>query len=294
MILEHYGFLNELKVKGDRAVGKCPLHGGSNPNQFSVSLSKNIFKCFSGHCGAKGNVLDFVATKEGISVREAGLKMQNWFSVKAEKPEKGPKQDEPEGRQEIKRNHPLSFELKGLDPDHPYLEERGLSPETIADFGIGFYAGKGILKDRIVIPIHSEFGEILAYAGRVVDDSTITEETPRYKIPGTFHKELELFNLHRVLKAGDRATLVEGFFDVMNLHELGIQDGIGLMGSFLSPEQEEIIVEHFNYVTVMMEGNEAGRTVQEDALNRFSRRIFVRVRELPEGMEPDRLTEKPF
>ena len=294
MILEHYGFLDELKVKGDRAMGKCPLHGGSNLNQFSVSLSKNIFQCFSGNCKAKGNILDFVATKEGISIREAGLKIQDWFSVKAEVPKKSLKQNEPEEQQEIKENKPLSFELKGLDPDHPYLKERGLSPETIAHFGIGLYAGKGMLKNRVVIPIHNDFGELLAYAGRVVDDSRVTEENPRYKIPGTFNKELALFNLHRVLKTGDRATLVEGFFDVMILHQLGIQNGIGLMGSFLSPEQEELIVQHFSYVTILMDGNDAGRAVQEEALNRLSRKVFVGVKELPEGMEPDQLQEKPF
>lgn len=294
MILDHYGFLAELKVKGDRAVGKCPLHEGSNPNQFSVSFSKNAFQCFSGHCRAKGNILDFVATKEGISIREAGLKIQDWFSVKAEKPEDRPERDKPAGPLEKKENRPLSFELKGLDPDHPYLRERGLSPETVAHFGVGFYAGRGILKNRIVIPIHNEFGDLLAYAGRVVDDEAISEENPRYKIPGTFHKELALFNFHRVLKLGDHATLVEGFFDAMKLHELGLQDGIALMGSFLSQEQEELIVQHFSYVTILMDGNDAGRMVQEEAKNRLSRRIFVRVKELPDGTEPDQLTENPF
>ena len=295
MILDHYGLLTELKRKGDKVTGKCPLHQGSNPTQFSASLSINAFQCFSGHCKAKGNVLDFVATKEGISIREAGLKIADWFSVKSDKPQPGPKKKEDTAsRQKTTENRPISFELRGLDPDHPYLKERGLSAETIEHFGVGFYAGKGIMKNRIVIPVHNEFGELLAYAGRLVDDSTITEENPRYKIPGTFHKELALFNLHRALKAGDRATLVEGFFDVMNLHELGIQNAIGLMGSFLSPEQEKLLVEHFSYVTTLMDGNDAGRAVQEEALYRLSRRIFVRVKALPEGMEPDRLTEKPF
>ena len=295
MILDHYGILNELKRKGDKLTGKCPLHEGSNPNQFSASLSKNAFQCFSGHCRAKGNILDFVATKEGISIREAGLKIQDWFSVKSEKPDsrgsRGKKAPEPE---RPKENKPLIFELRNVDPGHEYLQARGISKQTTESFGVGYYAGKGLMKGRVVIPVHNAQGELVAYAGRVVDDETITEENPRYKLPADFLKSLEVFNLHRVLKSGDRATLLEGFFGLFRLHELGIQDGIALMGSSMSPEQEELITEHFSYVTVLMDGDDAGRKAQEDILRRLSMKIFVRLVELPEGIQPDKLTEKPF
>jgi DNA primase len=297
MILEHYGLLDELTRKGDKLTGKCPLHEGSNPNQFSASLSKNAYQCFSGHCGAKGNILDFVSKKEGVGVREAALKIAEWFSVESERPKKSPgpaKDGKKDNLPEKKQNQPLTFGLRNVDSGHEYLRTRGISRETAEHFGVGYYDGKGMMKGRIVIPIHSKNGELVAYAGRVVDDDTISETNPRYRLPEGFLKSMEIFNLHRVSKAGDRATLVEGFFGVLKLHELGITDGIAIMGSFMSPEQEELIAERFGCVTVMMDGDEAGRKAQEDIVKKLSRRLFVRVIELPDGMQPDRLTENPF
>lgn len=296
MILDHYGILDDLKRKGDKLTGKCPLHQGSNPNQFSVSLSKNAFQCFSGHCQAKGNILDFVATKEGISIREAGLNIQNWFSVKAEKPNSRESREKKESAEaeSPKENKPLTFELKNVDPGHEYLQARGISRETAELFGVGYYSGKGVMKGRVVIPIHNPEGELVAYAGRLVDDEAVSEENPRYKLPEGFLKTLEVFNLHRVLKSGDRATLVEGFFGVLKLCDLGVKDGMALMGSFMSPEQEELITEHFNYVTIMMDGDEAGKKAQEDIAARLMKKVFVRVIELPDGAQPDKLTETPL
>ena len=63
-------------------------------------------------------------------------------------------------------NVPLKFRLDKLERSHPYLtEQRGLTPETIVDFGIG-YCSKGMMADRIAIPIHNVKGEVVAYAGR--------------------------------------------------------------------------------------------------------------------------------
>ncbi len=108
-------------------------------------------------------------------------------------------------------NKPLTFQLKGIDHAHPYLAERGISKETAEMFGVGHFAGKGSMHGRIVIPIHNESGELVAYAGRSIDDSE-----PRYKLPAGFHKSLELFNLHRAAGESNperEVVVVEGFFD---------------------------------------------------------------------------------
>jgi hypothetical protein len=80
MVIEHYG-IKGLRKSKDELRGACPLPGGTDKNQraFSVNLSKNVFKCFV--CGSRGNVLDFVATMEGCSVRDAALKLAEWFGV---------------------------------------------------------------------------------------------------------------------------------------------------------------------------------------------------------------------
>jgi DNA primase len=65
--------------------------------------------------------------------------------------------------QPMKVNTPLKFALKNLDASHPYMIERGFTPETVAHFGLG-YCAKGIMASRIPIPIHNERGELVAYA----------------------------------------------------------------------------------------------------------------------------------
>lgn len=77
MLLDHYG-IKELSKAKDELRGKCPLPGCSQgARSFQVNTVKNIFHCFA--CQAGGNVIDFVAKKERCNVREAGLKIQEWF-----------------------------------------------------------------------------------------------------------------------------------------------------------------------------------------------------------------------
>jgi hypothetical protein len=78
MVLDRYG-VNWLKRKNDELRGRCPIHQGEGQSTFHAHLAKNAFNCFS--CKARGNVLDFVAAMEKCSVRDAGLKLQEWFSI---------------------------------------------------------------------------------------------------------------------------------------------------------------------------------------------------------------------
>lgn len=79
MVLDRYGVA--LKKSGYELRGKCPIHRGSNNKHFTANTSKNVFKCFFAQCGAHGNVLDFVAAMERCSVREAAVKLKDWFKV---------------------------------------------------------------------------------------------------------------------------------------------------------------------------------------------------------------------
>ena len=71
-VLEHYGLMDKFKRGTDSLNGPCPIHRGSNPTQFRISLSKNIWNCFSKCKG--GNVLDFIAKMEDASIHAAALK----------------------------------------------------------------------------------------------------------------------------------------------------------------------------------------------------------------------------
>ena len=93
-VLERYGVLGALQEKGDTLVGRCPIHKGSNANQFHVSRQKNNFMCF-GDCHEGGNVIDFVVMMEGGSkengndVRAAATRLQDWFGLEFERPQGG-------------------------------------------------------------------------------------------------------------------------------------------------------------------------------------------------------------
>src|SRR5258708_35139690 len=79
-VLEHYGLSDQFKRSGDSLSGPCPIHGGSNPTQFRVSISKNVWNCFS-ECKHGGNVLDFIAKKENVTIHAAALKAIEWFDL---------------------------------------------------------------------------------------------------------------------------------------------------------------------------------------------------------------------
>lgn len=317
-VLEHYGLAEGFKRTGNSLSGPCPLHGGENRTQFRVSLEKNCWNCF-GTCKGGGNVLDFVARKEGCSLREAALALCDWFELPTqEKParpardagEKPPTPEAPPktehrpkaanakakapGPDEDGPNKPLGFALQNLDTEHPYLTERGLSAETIAEFGLG-YCQKGSMTGRIVIPIHNAEGQLVAYAGRY-HGTPPDEDTPKYKLPPGFRKAQEVFNLHRVLHEPDASPLVivEGFFDCIWLWQHGIRRVVALMGSSLSAPQEALIATAVNpqsRIVLMLDEDEAGQAAREQIAARLAKHCFVRtvVFDHP-GTQPDHLS----
>ncbi len=312
-VLEHYGLLDKFKRSGDSLSGPCPIHKGTNPTQFRVSLSKNVWNCFS-ECKHGGNTLDFIARMENISIHAAAQKAIEWFHLDPDAMSADSGEDAPQS-QEVPRtesaprprpvsevasasdngapNKPLKFRLDKLQSDHPYLAERGLTPETIKAFDIGF-CSKGMMADRIAIPIHNPAGLLVAYAGRYPGEPG--EDTPKYKLPQGFRKSLELFNIDRAVKEPSEKPLVivEGFFGCMNLHQHGCRKVVALMGSTMSTAQEELIRKHTNgqsQVIVMLDEDDAGRAGREDIAVRLARLLFVKVHTFEqEGHQPEKLS----
>lgn len=288
-VLGHYG-VNWLRKSGQELRGRCPIHQGEGQDTFHVNIAKNAFQCFS--CKARGNVLDFVAAMENCSVRDAAVKLKEWFGVRDATAPPGSRgvvkpSQAPPVKSEGAVNKPLSFQLKGVDPSHPYLTSRGFSKRTLEVFGVGFFSGKGSMTGRVVIPIHNECGELVAYAGRSVDGSE-----PKYKLPAGFHKSLELFNLHRVIAASARRRTVvvgEGFFDCMRVTEAGFPC-VALMGSSLSQRQEELLVKHFKAARLVLDGDDAGRQATNECLARLGRRMWVTAAVLTVDTQPDQLS----
>jgi DNA primase len=81
-------------------------------------------------------------------------------------------------------NPPPKFELKNFTPEHPFFHERGILLATVEHFGLGF-CSKGMMKDRLAIPIHNEHGQLIAYCGRAVSQDQIDKEG-KYEMPPGF------------------------------------------------------------------------------------------------------------
>jgi DNA primase len=315
-VLQHYGLLDGFKRTGDSLSGPCPIHEGTNPTQFRVSISKNIWNCFS-ECKHGGNVLDFVAKMEDSTIHAAALKAIEWFHPDLEVISGGSSQGNKssgearpsndvstrrqlagaENSENAAPNRALKFRLEKLDQNHPYLIERGLTAETIKEFEVG-YCSKGMMKDRVAIPIRNPEGGVVAYAGRWPGDPP--EGTPKYKLPQGFRKSLELFNIERAIKEAVESPLVivEGFFGAMKLYQQGYRKVIALMGSTMSATQEETIRRHIqpnSRVIVMLDEDEAGKFGREDIVVHLSRFAFVRMHvftekdKQPEDLTPDEI-----
>jgi len=318
LVLEHYSV--EVKRKGNQHHGYCPLpnhNGRRNSPSFSANLEKGIFQCFG--CGAKGNTLDFAALmekrdpKDGASLHDVAVKLQERFCPElgssneretpvANKPPK-PKQKDPKDDRSRIVNEPLNFELKDLDATHPYLLGRGFTPETIERFGLGF-CSRGYCKDRVAIPLHDHEGGLVGYAGRVVDDTTITEGNPRYKFPGErerdgkvyeFRKTLFLYNGFRIKAPVDELIIVEGFTGVWWLDQNSLPNVVATMGADCSEKQAKLVVslvKPTGKVWIMPDGDKAGERHAQSLLIQISPHCSMRWLKLQEGKQPTDLSRE--
>ncbi|MGH9822442.1 MAG: toprim domain-containing protein [Blastocatellia bacterium] len=100
-----------------------------------------------------------------------------------------------------------------------------------------------------------------------------------------------MYNLHRVVNLGvDTIVVVEGFFSVMWLHQVGLPAAVGLLGSELSAEQEGILCRPFGRALLLFDGDKAGRDATEACLQRLGQRMWVRAICLDDGTQPDGLS----
>jgi len=255
-----------------------------------VDTAKNVWACHSASCcearqgRVGGNVLDLVACLEGCSIRQAALRLQGqWRGVGMQGAPQRASKGSPRSRGSD-RPHRLLFSLRlGW---HPYLEERAVDPATAAWFGVGYYAGGGFLRHRIVFPIHDHEGQLVAYAGRSLDGGE-----PRYLFPPGFHKSQVVFNLHRAVWESARCALVvEGFFDCLRVHQAGYRNVVALLGVSLSEAQEKLLLERFPHLVLMLDGDEAGQRASQQLARRLRARVSLSIVKVPSGRQPDQLS----
>lgn len=283
-ILSYYG-IRLRQVNHGHLAGCCPIHKGDNPNAFHVDLKLNLFNCFS-RCGG-GSIFDFVMKMEQLDFYPAALKIWNTFCASEKRQHKPTHQ-----KANTSQNHigvpvvPVP-QLK-LQPDHPYLRKRHISPSTAAYFKMG-YCGWGMMKGRIAIPIIDN-NCIVAYCGRAVNEAM----TPKYLFPKNFKKSNFLFN-RQLIGAGGYSDfgqpvfIVEGFFDCIRIVQAGLV-AVALMGTSISRRQLSILKRTRRSFILMLDGDDAGRKATPLIENRLRQwRISVRTQMLSGGIQPEQL-----
>ena len=315
-VLDFYGIEIKRRQPGNRHQGFCPLpthQGKKRSPSFSAKLDLGVWQCFG--CKARGNVLDFAVRMEGLDpenhqdLRKVALKLQDHFKIpgaaepkakrvregRAEsqaKPDPSPKPSLP-----VLVNPPLDFQLKDLDPDHPYLKNRGFTQETIRHFGLG-YCNRGLMKGRIAIPLHDQEGKLIGYAGRLVDDAAVDAEHPKYLLPGSrerggklhqFQKSHFLYHAHRFSAVTEDLVVVEGFPAVWWLWQHGHRHVVGLMGSSCSAQQAKLaldLVHRTGRIWILTDGDVAGHQCGLSLLEQLSPERLCRWVRLDDGKQP--------
>lgn len=262
----NYFDIKTLKRYNGSFAGRCPLHPGDNPTAFHFNIDRKIFNCFT-HCGG-GNILDFIAKFKKVSIHQAALIAHDIL-----------------GKNTIFQDD-LGFRLK-LDTGHSYIIKRNITLSTARYFGIG-YCDNGYFKNRIAIPIYSDNNTLVAYAGRAIDDTL-----PKYLFPKNFKKLDYLFNFNRIVDSFNNQPIfiVEGFFDVLNLFQLGFS-AIAIMGCSISDTQLKLFKSLDAFYYLLLDGDNTGRYAASKISKLFGS-VNIRFNNimLTDNLQPDNLSK---
>ena len=218
-----------LTKKGEQLRGPCPIHDGDNPRQFVVTPSKGVWYCF-GDCDGGGDIIELVARMRGCSAKDAAAEIATHFGHAGER-EQRPSRDPGTPATSGKKLRPLDY----LQADHEALTPLGLSTDTYEHFGAG-YAGKGIMRGRLAVPIYSNDGELLAYVGRAVKE----DQSPTFLFPKDFDPQRVIFNMHNA--APDTLYVCHDPLQVLKAYEHGIENCVALLCE-LSPQLLRLLAE---------------------------------------------------
>ena len=312
-----------LKRSGRNFFGLCPFHNEKSPS-FSVSPDKQIFHCFG--CGVGGNVFTFLTKIEGINFVEAVQTLAERSNIQL--PSLESKVDSVKELLKAKvykiNEFTANYYHENLyQPDskiaQEYIKKRKLTNETLKSFQIGFsgkfdelyqalkkqgFEEKEILesglvnrndkgqyidryRNRLMFPICDARGRVIAFGGRVLDDSK-----PKYiNSPENvvYSKGRNLFGLN-VAKKGDikQILIVEGYMDVISLHQRGITNVVAPLGTALTQQQGWLLRKNSEKIILSFDSDEAGLTAKIRALDILQDMgCDIRVLQMEGAKDPD-------
>lgn len=291
LVLDRLGCGEFRKVK-DGWAGKCPVHGSEKNDGCFRFTDGGLWHCFS--CEAKGRgAIDLVQAVRKIGFREAVAVLEG-ISVppRVESPQgEAPvsAQGQPAGENRVFRGSYQKF----FRP-HPWLEARGLKPETLERYGVGYYENpsrRSAYSGSVMLPVRRVAdGATVAYVSRNIGE--VTQENPKYRFPPGFHKSLELWGAWELAGTSPRklVVVVESMFAVMALHQRGFA-AVSPMGWSLSERQLDLLAAISRGCLYLPDRNkhQEGRAVAAA----IASRLWCKSPELPEGVDdPEQLTEE--
>lgn len=271
-----------LIKRGDSFVGLCPFHNEKTPS-FSVSNVKGLYYCFG--CSAHGDAFEFISQTEGLSFKEALEKLASVAGVELPKNLSFDKENDKlfsalnlaaswfaqknRGVMAYLRQRKISLKIIdkfkiGYAPSSglkEYLNSSGIKDEILIDVGLINKNFRDYFYDRLIFPIHNITGKVIGFGGRALN----SEQQPKYlNSPESqlFKKRENLYGLNFALseiRKKQHLFVVEGYMDVIALHQAGISNTVAPLGTAISAEQIKNLWKLAKEISICMDGDSAGR-----------------------------------
>lgn len=323
----------QLRKRGKNYIGLCPFHSEKTPS-FTVSEEKQIFHCFGCHTG--GNVFKFLMEYQKISFVEAVQELAEKLGITLEYDEKNgsEKQSEQELLYEINTTVARYFSDNLLKSDkgetaRKYFENRKIKIQTMRSFGLGFaLQGRndlvnflnekkidierslklglissyedGRLYDkfsgRIIFPIFSPNGRVVAFAGRVLEAEQKAAKYLNSPESLIYIKGRILYGLSHAkdeIRKLDKAIIVEGYMDLISLFQNGIKNVVAVSGTALTDEQVQLLSRYTKNVVLLFDADTAGIKASMRSIEILLKRdMDIKIASVPAGEDPDSFVNK--
>ncbi len=320
-----------LKRRGVNWIGLCPFHHEKTPS-FNVSPAKGIFKCFG--CGEAGDAVSFIMKHEHLSYPEALRYLADKYGIEIEEEawDDAAKVQQQrldslylindfarthfehnlfhteEGksvglsyfksrgfREETIKKYQLGYALRKRDALHLAAKQKGYNLSLLEEIGL-MRQGKDFFSGRVIFPIHSMSGKVIAFAGRVLGKNTNAPKYINSPESDIYHKSQILYGLHQAraaIRKSGHVILVEGYTDVLSLAQEGIQQVVASSGTSLTEGQIHLLKRLTEDVWVVYDGDAAGVAAAIRGLGLLLEfDLNVRVAVLPQGEDPDSYVQR--
>jgi len=313
----------ELKQAGRSWKGLCPFHD-EKTHSFNVSPDRGIFHCFG--CEKGGDVIAFLMENEKLTFPESVRSLASELGIEVPEgdgEDRGVSEGALGALEIAQKCFRQGLRSREGELGRGYLDKRGLDPETIDHFGLGFVpdrwdtlctalreagvkgdvaetAGLVLRKDRggfydrlrgrVTFPISDVRGRVIAFGGRAL----LPDQEPKYLNTAespVFHKRRTFYGFPQALepiRRKERAVICEGYFDAIALHRAGVGEALATCGTALTPDHAKQLRRRTQQVVLLFDGDTPGQKAMERALEvLLPEDLRVRAVTLPDGQDPD-------